>query len=85
MAEIEPMAEIVLIANIFFNYSSDEEDQEILPVNTLLRRECVPRVNLYVENVVAAMSERDFMSHFRLSRNCIQSIESMVCLLIFIF
>lgn len=85
MAENEAMAEIALIWNIFFDYSSDEEDHEILPENTLVRKDYVPRVNLYVENVVAAMSERDFMSHFRLSQNCIQSIESMVCLLIFIF
>lgn len=78
----------VLKAQIFFDYSSDEENYEIFLINTLLIRNIVPRFNLYMEHTVATISDKDFASHFRLNWRLIHSADNMVrsnIMLIFIF
>lgn len=78
----------VLTAQIFFDYSSDEENYEIFLINTLLIRKIVPRFNLYMEHTVATMSDKDFASHVWLNWRLIHSVDNMVrsnIMLIFIF
>lgn len=81
--------------DIFFEDSSDSEsdissdsDDDTcpypLPINALLRRDYVPRIENY-DRVILKMWDKDFQSHFRLSRKSLDDVENMVFLLNFIF
>lgn len=63
---------------------SDDRDDSVLaeiyamPVNPLRNRD-MPRMELYVKNIVPNMMERDFVSHFRLNRRTVKILGNMAC------
>ena len=82
------MATNIIVPFIVNEILIDDEDDEdinemcdaietILP-SLFMRREYVPRVDNFVEDVLPAMSESDFRKHFRLSRTTAEVIHSNI-------
>ena len=58
---------------------SGESDFELFPLlNPISKRQDMPRIKGYIEVVIPLMLEKDFKSHFRLTRTNVEVVGNMV-------
>ncbi|XP_015514238.1 putative nuclease HARBI1 isoform X1 [Neodiprion lecontei] len=64
----EPVHEVRIIEEIFSSENSDDEEDILLLRNIANRRRKIPRIQNYIADVVNHYNDKQFKSHFRVSR-----------------